>query len=301
MKNFIALILIFTSTVSFAQQQPLLAQYQFNQLSINPAYTGVNNMTSIDLQYRQQWAGLDGAPQTALLSVQTSLMKNSLGVGVIVNQDKAGIITNTNMGLTSSYKIYIEDGTSLSFGLQTSWNSLTYDYEALNLEDISDEDFIGADNSLKKINFGTGIFISSRHFYLGASIPRILKTAASDNGISGERLSRHYYFTGGVILDPLNTIKLKPYTIFRLVEDGPYSYDLGVNVLLLKTLWAGAFTRDLHDFGLSLHLQMQNGIRIGYSGELTTDELVSSVSAHEISLGFDFVWFDDQEVISRDY
>lgn len=295
------ILLIITSLATFGQQESLLSQYQFNQLQINPAYTGVNNMTSVDLQYRQQWAGLAGAPQTAMLSGQTSLLRNALGIGCLIYQDKVGVITNTSMGLAGSYKIYVDDGTFISFGLQSSWHGISYDYDRLTLEDQTDEDFVVATDALSRINFGTGLFLSSRSYYLGASIPRLLKVEENENGISGERFTRHYYFTAGIIIDPAPSFKLKPYAVFRLVEDGPYSYDLGANVFLLKTLWVGAFTRDFSDFGVSLYLQTNSGIRIGYSGELTTDELVSAVSSHEISLGIDFKWFDDQELLRRDY
>lgn len=297
MKKTAIIILILTSYGSMAQQEPLLAQYHFNQMPINPAYTGVNNMTSFDLQYRQQWAGLDGSPRTAQFSGQTSLNRNSLGLGFQLMQDKVGIITNTNLGLASSYKVYIEDGSSISFGLQASWNGLNYNYEELTLDDQTDEDFAVADNSLSKINFGTGIFLNSNIFYLGVSIPRILK----EIGVTGERLTRHYYFTGGVILDLTQSLKLKPYTILRYVEGGAYSYDLGANVFLANIFWVGAFARDFRDYGISIYLNTIRGIRIGYSGELISEEIASTLSTHEISLGLDMVLFKDQEVRRRDF
>ncbi len=59
-----SILMVHGATVSFGQQDPIYAQYINNPLTINPAYTGSNNMFNATLQYRTQWAGIIANPTT---------------------------------------------------------------------------------------------------------------------------------------------------------------------------------------------------------------------------------------------
>ncbi len=100
MKKVLFILLIVSALPIYAQQDPLLSQYQFNQLPINPAYAGVNDVASFDLQYRSQWGGVEGAPTTILLSGNSSFFQNQVGLGFSLVHDQVGINTNTNLNLT---------------------------------------------------------------------------------------------------------------------------------------------------------------------------------------------------------
>jgi type IX secretion system PorP/SprF family membrane protein len=51
-----------------AQQDPMVSQYMFNGLYLNPAYAGSHDYWSSTLSYRSQWVGFDGAPETFIAS-----------------------------------------------------------------------------------------------------------------------------------------------------------------------------------------------------------------------------------------
>ena len=53
-----------------AQQKPVYTQYILNNYIINPAITGIENYTDVKISYRNQWAGIEGAPVTTNLSIQ---------------------------------------------------------------------------------------------------------------------------------------------------------------------------------------------------------------------------------------
>jgi len=287
---------------AYAQQDPLLSQYQFNQLPINPAYAGVNDITSFDLQFRSQWSGVDGAPTTALLSANSSVADNKVGVGFSLIYDEVGINENIEFNLTYAYELDISHNTTLSFGLQSGITSLRYDFARLTLEDFTDDDFVTADDQLSKFNFGTGLFLSSKKYYLGLSIPRLLKLTEEIGPTSAERYNRHYYLTGGIILDPWETIRLKPYTIIRTAESSRISADAGVNALFADVIWGGVFTRNLDVLGLNIYLNLSNGLRIGYTGEITSGSLPSSsFSTHEVSLGIDLKLLENHLIARRYY
>jgi len=288
---------------TYGQQDPLLSSYQFNQLPFNPAYTGTADVTSFDLHYRSQWSGLEGAPQTVFFSGTTSIVENKVGIGFFLLQDKSGIINNTDVNVSFGYELDITNDVTLSFGLQTGVMSIKYDYSALNLEDPTDEDFVAASDGLNKLNFGSGLFISSKNFYVGFSIPKMLKVTEANGASLGERYNRHYYLSAGFILDPIQSVKLKPYVLVRLAEDSPASIELGVNALLVNTLWVGLFTRNLNSIGISTSIGLSNGLRAGYIGELALSDSSpsSGLSTHEITLGIDLALFEKQTVGKRYY
>ncbi|MEM9858608.1 MAG: type IX secretion system membrane protein PorP/SprF [Bacteroidota bacterium] len=301
MKKALFILLIVSALPIYAQQDPLLSQYQFNQLPINPAYTGVNDIASFDLQYRSQWGGVEGAPTTILLSGNSSFFQNQVGLGFSLVHDQVGINTNTDFNLTYAYELEVASDITLSFGLQTGLMSLQYDFNELILEDLTDEDFINADDGFTKFNVGTGLFLSSESFYVGLSIPRLLKVNEDIGENTGERYNQHYYFTGGLIIDQLSSVVLKPYVVTRLSEGASLSADLGVNALFANMIWGGVFTRNFKTVGLNAFLNLDNGIRLGYTGELVSNDLTTGFNTHEISLGIDLELFANQAVARRYY
>ncbi|MEM7487454.1 MAG: type IX secretion system membrane protein PorP/SprF, partial [Bacteroidota bacterium] len=285
----------------YAQQDPLLSQYQFNQLPVNPAYAGVNDVASFDLQYRSQWGGVEGAPTTVLLSGHSSFFQNQVGLGFSLVHDQVGINTNTDFNLTYAYELEISSDVTLSFGLQTGLMSLQYDFNELTLEDPTDEDFINADDGFTKFNVGTGLFLISERFYLGFSVPRLLKVQEDIGENTGERYNQHYYFTGGLIIDQLSSVVLKPYVVTRISEGASLSADLGVNALFANMIWGGLFTRNFETIGINTFLNLNNGFRLGYTGELVSNDLSSGFNTHEVSLGIDLELFANHVVARRYY
>jgi hypothetical protein len=61
----------------------------YNTININPAYAGSRGALSIFALHRTQWVGLDGAPVTNAVSVNTPLNNSKLGAVSIIN-DRTG-------------------------------------------------------------------------------------------------------------------------------------------------------------------------------------------------------------------
>ena len=64
-----------------AQQDPLVTQYMFDFLLINPAYAGSHDQLSASLLTRKQWLGLQGSPFTSSLSAHSPL-NNKINITV---------------------------------------------------------------------------------------------------------------------------------------------------------------------------------------------------------------------------
>ena len=285
--------------LGYAQQDPLYNQYQFNQLMVNPAYAGIYERLSVNLISRVQWAGVDGAPITNTLTANTSLMKGKLGTGLSVIYDRFGVAENIEV--QAAYSYIIDLGVNkLAMGLQTGLISFKYNYLDLNLEYLDDPDLNPAEENFTEPNFGAGIMFLSDHYFIGASVPRILNVDIEDGSTSSTRYHRHYYFSGGVITFPSPFLKLKFTTLLRYVENAPLSADFTASALLGETIWAGVMLRNLNGVGIFGLFELNDSFRIGYSFELPTTELVrSNFGTHELSVNIDFDVFSGQQLSRR--
>ena len=168
---------------------------------INPAYVGIFNRFSAGLISRAQWVGIEGAPVTNTLTVQSALANGRIGVGTLLINDRLGVNNNTEYTLASSYNIKVGEEGKLGLGLQGGLINYQYDLSKLSL-DVNDDPTLlnGLDNSTRP-NFGVGIMYMSPVLFAGASIPRILSIEVEDGVTNSTRYERHYYLSGGFIVE----------------------------------------------------------------------------------------------------
>ena len=93
--------LILSSFLGIAQQDAQYSMYFFNGLYINPAYAGSKEVIDITAIYRHQWAGIQGAPRSASVGVNSPFRKDQNNIGVLLSTDHIGV-TNT-ISLTAGY------------------------------------------------------------------------------------------------------------------------------------------------------------------------------------------------------
>lgn len=299
----VATVLLFVCSLVFfnshAQQDPLFSQYHFNQMVLNPGYTGIHGNTNVSVISRLQWLGAEGSPFTNSLSGQTTFLNNKVGLGAIFVQDKLGVANNFEAHLTYSYKIVFGNKT-LSFGLQSGIVSVKYNYEDLTLKTQDDPAFQGSSLSGTKPNFGAGIALLSDRYFIGISSPRMLNSEFGDGVTSNLRYKRHYYGSFAYLFDVNSVLKLKPSVLIRAVEGAPVSYDINAMLLINNDIWAGAFVRDLkRTAGLMFQIDFNNTIRLGYNFELPLVPGLLQYTTHEVLFSIDLGLWGEQDVYQR--
>ncbi|WP_141384686.1 PorP/SprF family type IX secretion system membrane protein, partial [Flavobacterium flevense] len=176
MKTKLLLIsLMFTAVVSYAQQDAQYTQYMYNTINVNPAYAGSRGAMSIFALHRTQWVGLDGAPTTNAVSINTPFNNSRLGLGVSLVNDKIGPTTDNTLSADLSYTIPTSETVKLSFGLKASVNLFNLDITKLRPEVSNDQRLQGFDNEISP-NIGAGVYLHSDKAYLGFSIPNFIET-----------------------------------------------------------------------------------------------------------------------------
>lgn len=287
---FTALVFVTSFSLSMAQQYPVFSQYYFNELVINPAYAGNHVQLSLTAMYRNQWVNFPGAPKTFSITGHTSMAKNKVGVGLMVNHDEIGSYKNEHIYASYSYKIHFPEAT-LSMGLQAGINLLGADYSKLDLQNPGDAAFYNILNVVKP-NFGAGLFFTKKNFFVGFSVPFILnnKIANSVEGLLGQLTEARYYFLrSGVVfpIDGMKKVKMNPSILLRTQEGQPLSLDVNTAFIFYDVFSAGVSYRSGDSFITFVDLKITDRFHFGYSYDWTQSDLNRfSNGTHEFMLNY---------------
>lgn len=260
----------------------------FNGLVINPAYAGSKPFTSSTLFMRKQWVGFDGSPFTASATIHGSIKNKKTGLGLIVNSDRIGVVSKTDIIGCYSYKIPIKNG-NLALGLSGGISFYKSNLSDLTVWDANDPVYDVSVFTNQLPNFGSGIYYSTEKWYAGFSVPQMFGYKSLIDNASALRPEPHYYLTGGYVIDISEDVKLKPSFMVRYVEAVDPLFDINLNVLLNNIIWVGASYRHNDAIVAIFEYQLNRKLRFGYAFDYPITEFNTvSYGSHEIMLGFDF-------------
>lgn len=238
---------------------------------------------------RAQWAGIKGSPLTTTVNASTSLLRERLGAGLLIVNDRIGINNNSDIQASVSYKLkFLHSG--LSFGMQGGVVTYQYNYNNLNLEPNANDPLLTQQQrpNFTKPTIGAGLFYRADRFYLGASIPRLMNVSVEDGDASTTIYKRQLYLSGGVLFDQLEAIKLKMSLLVKVLDKNQSYLDFNTSVLLAETIWAGVSVRNFKTIGFNGILEISNKFRVGYYYELPSKSLFGSTfGTHEFMLSAD--------------
>jgi type IX secretion system PorP/SprF family membrane protein len=280
-------VLMFTAIVSFAQQDAQFTQYMYNTININPAYAGSRGALSIFALHRTQWVGLDGAPVTNAVSLNTPFYESRLGLGVSIINDKIGPIQENTISADLSYTIPTSETLKLSFGIKATAN--LFDLDVSRLNPVDDDPSLHDYNNKFSPNIGAGVYLHSDKAYVGLSVPNFLETNrydANDVRIFKEKVN--YYLIAGYIFDFSSYIKFKPALLTKMVKGAPLQVDVSGNFMFDEKLVVGIAYRWSAAVSAMVGFQVTEGMYLGYGYDLETTNLDNYNSgSHEIFLRYE--------------
>lgn len=286
----VAAFILAISLPGSAQVDPLYAQYLNNPMLINPAYAGLNNNLNAGVTYRKQWAGFEGSPTTFNVNGHTSLLDNRMGVGLMIVKDNVGINSNTEIHGTYAYRLDL-DQKYLSFGLQAGLISYKGNYDDLNPYDPQDPAFAEVQN-VSKPSFGAGLILHSERYFVGLSVPRMLKARVTVDDVESQLYSQHFYAMGAYIFYINEHIRLKPSVLLKSVKGSPLSADVNFALNFEDKITAGVYTRNLNAYGLMGQIKFGGSYRFGYAFEVPSGNSVGArFTTHELSFGVNLALF----------
>ena len=173
---FVALGLALVAPEAQAQQLFRRSQFMTNPFLSNPAIAGTLPETPITMQYRNQWTGFDGAPETMTLSGHTAL-PNRIGVGGIVySDDTGGAIKRTGIELGGSYTIDLNNYDAVSFGLSLMANQWSFDND-LDVWDVEDPALSYGMEQSVSVDAHFGLMVFSEAYAFGFAIPHLIQSS----------------------------------------------------------------------------------------------------------------------------
>ena len=281
------LCLSFLPFITEAQQVPVYSQFFMNPYLYNPAFAGVEGHTVIFFMHRQQWLGIDGAPQNSHVVFHTPL-KNSLALGGEISSDRQGPLTDNSFKVTGGYLLPLDRKHYLRFGLSLGAGNNAVDLDALgNASDPALANLLD-NNFYMRSDFGVTYHFG--RFNAGFSLPNLI----SHDILSEETLSP-------IRVTPIDNILFKanyrqsfmdddlawePHVLYKYSGVGNSQYEV-TNIFHIKHLvWVGAsYRQDAGIVGL-VGMKIAERLAVGYAYDLPASELAEfSTGSHEIHLG----------------
>ncbi len=273
-----------------AQQDPHYTQYMYNMSVMNPAYAGSKENLSMGLLYRKQWVEIEDAPTTGTFFGHAPVGKN-VGMGLSFINDKIGPVEENNIYADFSYTLNLGGEHKLAFGIKTGLTLHKvglYDDVYSTLPDEFDPAF-SENTSNSYFNIGSGLFYYTNKYYLGFSVPNLMKSKHLDfNGREFGSEVSHYFLTGGYVFDINDNVKFKPFFMMKSAFNAPTSLDLSTNFLFNQKFEIGATYRLEDSFGAMVNYAITPNLKLGYAYDhIVSDLNVTTPSSHEIILLFD--------------
>jgi len=283
-------LLLLLLTVSYGQQDIQATQYMYHMNVLNPAYAGARETLSLNMLGRTQWVGIDGAPETATFSIHAPLKKN-VGLGFSVVYDELGPVKETNAFVDFSYTLNVSYEGNLAFGLKGGATSHVINRAMLSTLNPEDALLTDAEANRFSPNFGVGMFYYTQHYYLGLSVPNLLKSKyykTKKGYVSNASETAHYFLTSGYVFEISEHLDLKPSALVKAAVGAPVSIDLSLNALINDTLELGVSYRLDDSISAMIGININPDLRLGYAYDYTVSSFGDyNNGSHEIMLLYD--------------
>lgn len=269
-----------------AQQDPIYGQYIFNSTVLNPAQAGVFEQSQWGVVYRNQWAGIDGAPITKSFFTNFR-MKRKLGGAVAVYQDEIGPINDVTLQGDIAYPVRLNEQWTLSGGLRAMGSRITANFSELQNIQPGDPNFNQNLSSGIFFNMGLGLLIFSDRAFVGASIPKAISRTFEGQELTNSKLKQHIFLYGGLQLPMKNDWVFTPSLMARFVANSPFQMDVNALFKYKNTIDMGVMMRSADAAGVLFGVYMNEKWYLGYQYEYPLQDIQQVTrQTHEIALRF---------------
>ena len=323
-KQFFLIAVLFAFVLcGHAQQRPHYTQYILNNYILNPALSGIENYTDVKISGRNQWVGLNGAPQTFYLTVHGPLGKQNYrttptsyampgenprgssywesytaspahhGVGLTLLNDKTGLFSRFSANVSYAYHLGLNARTNFSAGFSGGIGRIGYNASKAQFADPNDPVLALNSGIINKIrpDLNIGLWLYSADYFVGLSAQQVIpqKFRFTDDAAYGSKLIPHFFATAGYRFLVTNDINAIPSVMVKYVEGSPTKPQVDLNMKLQyhDLLWLGGGYRYKDGYTAMVGMNVLNTFNIGYSYDFTNTPLNTvSRGTHELILGF---------------
>ena len=281
-----------------AQQLPQITQYMNNNYVINPAVAGMYDYYQVNTTIRNQWAGINDAPRTSVISIYGRHSEH-VGLGGTVYNDVTGPTSRIGGSASYTYAFQLTQKVKLSLALQGGFTQFKIIKNNIPVKDQEDPLMLGGDvvRTLPDATFGFNV--SGNKWYIGAAIPQLLSSELKlmdddfariyDTTSQNGKLASHIYVLGSYTYDINPTISIEPSFFLQSVAGAKTQIDFGVKSEYKEMIWVGMnyeMNNDLSSIAALLGYKINDRFNIGYSYGMPSSATSSYHSgSHEFMLG----------------
>ena len=277
-----------------AQQDKLVSHFIFDKMSINPGKTGLDLYNGICATtiYRNQWDKVNGAPNSAILNIESNLSRFLPGgIGINFYHDAIGFSRQNNLLLNYSYPIQIGREGVLGVGVGIGIMNFGMDPEWVPPTQAVDPTLpVGFAATAVDANFG--LYFQSKDYYVGISSTHLTESDLSkavSQVTQSYQTARHYYLMGGYKFKDVMNGTIDAQMLVR-TDFIRFSADLNARYLFKlddKDAYGGLTFRTSDAIAVMLGYSPMPKLQVGYSYDITVNKLASiSRGSHELMVKY---------------
>lgn len=293
------LSVLLTSFGLSAQQPAQFSLYFLDPMQWNPAYAGMGEGLQITALHRQQWAGLEGNPQSQLLSAHVPVSFSRGGLGISLLRDQLGAGSKTGGQLNYTYQLSLGEGL-LSVGGGLAFNQWQLDGRLLRTPQgeynqpgqIEHNDVLltSGVESGQLLSLALGVYYSDGRLFGGLSASHINQPVAASGNFTYRQL-RAFFANAGYNLFPDRDWSLIPMVWVRS-DEIQTQVDISLQFVYNNNIFAGLSFRGYDQSStdaavLSAGIRLKERMRVFYAFDLPLSTLRDVHNgSHEIGLTY---------------
>lgn len=286
MRKLLFLVCLVVGGETYAQQDWMYSMQTLNLYDGNAAAAGMYDRAAVNLRTRNQWVGIEGAPNTQLLSFHAPIKDKPLAFGVRLMHEGIGVVDRSMGVVHLAYKLRLGEG-ELSFALGGGIALDRLDLESLNA--LEDETMLSANVQQSSILTEAAALYRTKNVFIGIEGRHLLKNQVEWTELTTDGRATEMLAMAGGTIRVSESWSLRPLVAARYTTTGQVLPEAQLGAWFNKTFWLGAGYRLESSAYAFAECRIKRKYRIGYSfGMATQAWSVGQASTHEIMLGILF-------------
>jgi type IX secretion system PorP/SprF family membrane protein len=286
----VAFFMFLTNSSFFSQQNAYNAHYILNPFLLNPSLAGETE-TKLFLNYRRQWAGFLGAPESQNFTFDKSLKKNLLAIGLMMSNDNTNFISSSSGYFTLKYKAKLTKIQNINFGISVGAIQNRINFDNIIADYPLESSLFNSKQNTSGFDMNFGLTYKLGRFSLGGVGLNLLENKLNyyDN-YDSKKLSftyiRHYNLHTSYNFKLNNKgFEMSPILIVRGSQGMQPQFDGNIMFNFPSNFIVNLNYRHEIGYGLTLAVTLDNLLSVGYTYEMSSNSLQNESSgSHEFSV-----------------
>ena len=285
-KTHLFVVIMVMSLGAQSQDLPIYNHYFSNPFFYNPSYSSAKKYAELNLLYRQQWTGIEGAPIFSNLTL-TAPISTRLGFGLNIYNNRRGVITTNSAQASLSYKVLFNTNTNLSFGFSAGAGRNSLD---INQVDPTDPAVARLLSNSFFLEGQAGMNFQYKNLNIGFSLPQFFdRTIVDSNSLQPVNVNPFNVtissITYKIHLSP--SVSFQPMIVYKTHTNiNNKNVMEGYGTLYIKdAFWFGISYRQNYGAGAQVGFQISKILQLGYSHEFASSQVSElNFNTHEFRL-----------------